>query len=166
MVAAGGRLIPEKVRRVLDQAGLEAIEFAERTTPTSPMAAAALGVEVGQIAKSLLFKGKDERFYMVLCPGDRRVSNAKLKAAVGVKTRMATAEETLAITGFPPGGVCPFGVEGVEVLLDRHLERWDTIYPAAGTDGSGVPMTLAQLESLTGARVADLTEPPAADRVI
>jgi prolyl-tRNA editing enzyme YbaK/EbsC (Cys-tRNA(Pro) deacylase) len=158
-------LIPDKVRRVLDRAGLEAIEFAEGTTPTSPMAAAALGVEVGQIAKSLLFKGKDERFYMVLCPGDRRVSNAKLKAALGVKTRMATAEETLAITGFPPGGVCPFGVEGVDVLLDRHLERWATIYPAAGTDGSGVPMTLAQLESLTGARVVDLTEPSAANRV-
>jgi prolyl-tRNA editing enzyme YbaK/EbsC (Cys-tRNA(Pro) deacylase) len=165
MAAAGDRMIPEKVRRVLDRAGLEAVEFDEGTTPTAPMAAAVLGVEVGQIAKSLLFKGKDERFYMVLCPGDRRVSNAKLKATVGVKTRMATAEETLTMTGFPPGGVCPFGVEGVDVLIDRHLERWATIYPAAGTDGSGVPMTLAQLESLTGARVADLTEPSAEDLV-
>ncbi|HKE13654.1 MAG TPA: YbaK/EbsC family protein [Kofleriaceae bacterium] len=157
-------MIPEKVKRVLGRAGLEAVEFAEGTTPTAPMAAAALGVEVGQIAKSLLFKGKDERFYMVLCPGDRRVTNAKLKAALGVKTRMASAEETLAVTGFSPGGVCPFGVEGVDVLIDQHLARWSTIYPAAGTDGSGVPMTLAQLESLTGARVADLTEPPGSDR--
>jgi prolyl-tRNA editing enzyme YbaK/EbsC (Cys-tRNA(Pro) deacylase) len=155
-------VIPEKVRRVLVSAGLEAVEFDEGTTPTAPMAAAALGVEVGQIAKSLLFKGKDERFCLVVCPGDRRVSNAKLKAAIGVKARMATAEETHAITGFSPGGVCPFGVDGVDVLLDRHLERWATIYPAAGTDGSGVPMTLAHLASLTAARVADLTEPPAA----
>jgi len=85
-------MIPEKVKRVLDGVGLAAVEFGEGTTPTAPMAAAALGVEVGQIAKSLLFKGKDERFYMVLCPGDRRVTNAKLKAAVGVKTRMATPE--------------------------------------------------------------------------
>lgn len=153
-------MIPEKVRRVLDGAGLAALEFGEGTTPTAPMAAVALGVEVGQIAKSLLFKGKDDRFYMVVCPGDRRVTNAKLKVAVGVKTRMATAEETMAVTGFSPGGVCPFGVDGVVVLLDRHLERWATIYPAAGTDGSGVPMTLAQLESLTGGRIADLTEPP------
>jgi len=153
-------MIPEKVRRVLDRAGLAALEFGEGTTPTAAMAAAALGVEVGQIAKSLLFKGKDGRFYIVVCPGDRRVSNAKLKAALGVKTRMATADETVAVTGFSPGGVCPFGVESVVVLIDRHLERWATIYPAAGTDGSGVPMTLAQLESLTGACIADLTEPP------
>ncbi len=155
-------MIPERVRLVLAQHGLAAIEFAQGTTPTAPMAAAALGVEVGQIAKSLLLKGKDERFYMVLCPGDRRVTNAKLKAALGVRTRMATAEETLAVTGFQPGGVCPFGVDGVEVWLDRDLERWPTIYPAAGTDGSGVPMTLEKLESITGARIADLSEPPGA----
>jgi prolyl-tRNA editing enzyme YbaK/EbsC (Cys-tRNA(Pro) deacylase) len=155
-------MIPEKVRSVLSLHGLEAIEFAEGATPTAPMAARALRVEVGQIAKSLLFKGRDERFYMVICPGDRRVTNAKLKAAVGVKTRMATAEETLAVTGFPPGGVCPFGVGGVEILIDRHLERWPLVYPAAGTDGSGVPMTLAELQAITGARTADLTEPPAA----
>jgi len=159
-------MIPEKVKRVLDGAGLEAVEFGEGTTPTAPMAAAALGVEVGQIAKSLLFKGKDERFYLVLCPGDRRVTNSKLKAALGVKARMATAEETVAVTGFSPGGVCPFGVQGVDVLIDRHLERWETIYPAAGTDGSGVPMTLAQLESVTGGRVADVTEPSGTDHAV
>ncbi len=155
-------MIPDRVRSILARHGLAAIEFAQGTTPTAPMAAAALGVEVGQIAKSLLFKGKDDRYYMVLCPGDRRVTNAKLKAAVGVKTRMATAEETVAVTGFPPGGVCPFGVEGVDVLIDRHLDRWPTVYPAAGTDGSGVPMTIAQLEEISGGRMADLTEPPGA----
>jgi prolyl-tRNA editing enzyme YbaK/EbsC (Cys-tRNA(Pro) deacylase) len=152
-------MIPEKVSVVLAQHGLAAIELTQGTTPTAPMAAAALGVEVGQIAKSLLLKGKDGRFYLVLCPGDRRVTNAKLKAALGVKTRMATPEETLAVTGFQPGGVCPFGVDGVEVWIDRDLERWPTIYPAAGTDGSGVPMTLEQLASITGARLADLSEP-------
>ncbi len=156
-------MIPDKVKHLLEGHGLAAIEFAQGTTPTAPMAAAALGVEVGQIAKSLLLKGKNERFYMVLCPGDRRVTNAKLKAALGVKTRMATAEETVAVTGFPPGGVCPFGVDGVEVLIDRHLERWPTVYPAAGTDGSGVPMTFEQLRAITGGRVADLSEPPGAD---
>jgi prolyl-tRNA editing enzyme YbaK/EbsC (Cys-tRNA(Pro) deacylase) len=155
-------MIPEKVKLLLARHGLAAIEFAQGTTPTAPMAAAALGVEVGQIAKSLLLKGKDDRFTMVICPGDRRVTNAKLKAALGVKTRMATAEETLAVTGFQPGGVCPFAVAGIEVVIDSGLARWSTIYPAAGTDGSGVPMTFAQLESITGGRVADLSEPPAA----
>jgi prolyl-tRNA editing enzyme YbaK/EbsC (Cys-tRNA(Pro) deacylase) len=154
-------MIPAKVADLLARSGLTATEFAPGTTPTAPMAARALGVEVGQIAKSLLFKGKDDRFYMVICPGDRRVTNAKLKAALGVKTRMATPDETSTVTGFSPGGVCPFGVEGLEVLLDSALERWSEIFPAAGTDGSGVRMTLAKLREITGARSADLSEPAA-----
>jgi prolyl-tRNA editing enzyme YbaK/EbsC (Cys-tRNA(Pro) deacylase) len=154
-------MIPARVAHVLARFGLQATEFAPGTTPTAPMAARALGVEVGQIAKSLLFKGKDEKFYLIICPGDRRVTNAKLKAALGVKTRMATADETSSIAGFSPGGVCPFGVEGVEVLLDSALERWSEVYPAAGTDGSGVRMTFGQLQQITGARSADLSEPAA-----
>jgi prolyl-tRNA editing enzyme YbaK/EbsC (Cys-tRNA(Pro) deacylase) len=50
-------------------------------------------------------------------------------------------------------------VEGVDVLVDSDLARWPTIYPAAGTDGSGVPMTFQQLQAITAARVADLSEP-------
>jgi prolyl-tRNA editing enzyme YbaK/EbsC (Cys-tRNA(Pro) deacylase) len=154
-------MIPARVAQELARLGLQATEFAPGTTPTAPMAARALGVEVGQIAKSLLFKGKDEKFYMVICPGDRRVTNAKLKAALGVKARMATADETSSVTGFSPGGVCPFGVQGIEVLLDSALESWAQVYPAAGTDGSGVKMTFGQLQQITGARSADLSEPAA-----
>jgi prolyl-tRNA editing enzyme YbaK/EbsC (Cys-tRNA(Pro) deacylase) len=74
---------------------------------------------------------------------------------------MATAEETEDVTGFRPGGVCPFGIEGVEILVDRSLERWATVYPAAGTDSSGVPMTCAQLLAITGGRPCDVAAPPA-----
>jgi prolyl-tRNA editing enzyme YbaK/EbsC (Cys-tRNA(Pro) deacylase) len=153
-------MIPEKVRRVLEANNLQAIEFEEGSTPTSVLAARKLGVAVGNIAKSLLFLGKDGKFYLLVCPGDRKVTNAKLKAALGTKSRMANAEETLAVTGFKPGGVCPFGVEGVEILLDRSLQEYDPIYPAAGTDSSGVPMNFATLKRITGGRDCDCTEAP------
>jgi prolyl-tRNA editing enzyme YbaK/EbsC (Cys-tRNA(Pro) deacylase) len=154
-------MIPEKVRRVLEAHGLKAIEFEEGSTPTSVLAAQKLGVAVGNIAKSLLFLGKDGRYRLLVCPGDRKVSNPKLKAALGVKSRMATAEETLAATGFRPGGVCPFGVEGIELLLDESLAAYGTLYPAAGTDSSGVPLDFETLKRITGGRLVDCTDPPA-----
>ncbi len=151
-------MIPEKVRRVLEANDLQAIEFEEGSTPTSVLAAQKLGVAVGNIAKSLLFLGKDGRYRLLVCPGDRKVSNPKLKAALGVKSRMATAEETLAATGFKPGGVCPFGMEGIEVLLDSSLADYGTLYPAAGTDSSGVPMDFETLKRITGGRLCDCTD--------
>ncbi len=150
-------MIPEQVRQVLSAHGLRAIEFAPGSTATSAMAAAALGVAVGQIAKSLLFLGKDGRFTMLLCPGDHKVSSAKLKMTLGVKARMARPDETLQSTGFEPGGVCPFGVSGMRILIDAALGQYDTIYPAAGTSASGVPMTFAQLVAMTHGEVGDFS---------
>ena len=155
-------MIPEKVRRVLEAHHLAAIEFEEGSTPTSVLAAAKLGVAVGNIAKSLLFLGKDGRYRLLVCPGDRKVSNPKLKAALGVKSRMATAEETLAATGFKPGAVCPFGLEGIEILLDGSLADYGTLYPAAGTDSSGVPLDFETLKRITDGRLVDCSDPPAA----
>jgi prolyl-tRNA editing enzyme YbaK/EbsC (Cys-tRNA(Pro) deacylase) len=149
-------MIPEKVRSVLEAHGLAAKEFAPGSTATSALAAQQLGVTVGQIAKSLLFVGKDGRYFMVICPGDRRLSNSRLKAVTGVKSRMATAEEALAATGFGPGGVCPFGVDpAITLYIERSLSQYPTIYPAAGTDSSGVPMTFDQLVAITGGTVGD-----------
>ncbi|MBN2553960.1 MAG: YbaK/EbsC family protein [Spirochaetales bacterium] len=150
-------MIPKKVQEILEHHGLRAIEFEPGSTPTAVLAARQLNVEVGNIAKSLLFVAKDGRYFMVVCPGDRKVANSKLKAAIGAKTRMANAEETLAATGFQPGGVCPFGVEGIEIILDAALRDYHTIYPAAGTDSSGVPMSFEDLRSITGGRVCDCT---------
>jgi prolyl-tRNA editing enzyme YbaK/EbsC (Cys-tRNA(Pro) deacylase) len=149
-------MIPEKVSKVLQTHGLAAIEFAPGSTATSVLAAQQLRVTVGQIAKSLLFSGKDGKLFMVVCPGDRRLSNAKVKAATGVKSRMATAEEALGATGFGPGGVCPFGIDpGIPIFIDRSLSEYATIYPAAGTDSSGVPMTFESLVAITGGTVGD-----------
>src|SRR5271157_1084045 len=149
-------MIPEKVRSILDAHGLSAKEFAPGSTATSVLAAQQLGVTVGQIAKSLLFVGKDGRFFMVVCPGDKRLSNAKLKAMTGVKSRMASAEEALGATGFGPGGVCPFGVDlSITLFIDRSLSQYPAIYPAAGTDSSGVPMTFDQLVAITRGTVGE-----------
>jgi prolyl-tRNA editing enzyme YbaK/EbsC (Cys-tRNA(Pro) deacylase) len=149
-------MIPDKVRKVLEAYGLAAREFTPGSTATSVLAAQQLGVKVGQIAKSLLFIGKDGRSFMVIAPGDRRLSSAKLKAVTGVKSRMADAGEALAVTGFGPGAVCPFGLDaGITLYVDGSLSAYDTIFPAAGTDSSGVPMTYQLLLKITGATVGD-----------
>ena len=143
-------MIPERVRTVLAANGLAAKEFAPGSTATSMLAARQLDTQVGQIAKSLLFVGKEGRFFMVVAPGDRRISSSKLKAVTGVKSRMAGGEETLAATGFGPGAVCPFGCDSeISVFIDRSLSAYETIYPAAGTDSSVVPMSFV-LVAITG----------------
>lgn len=149
-------MIPQKVREALEHHGLAAVEFEPGSCATSVLAAGRFGVEVSRIAKSLVFVGKDGRFFLVLCPGDRRVSSSKLKAATGVKSRMATPEETLQRTGFSPGGVCPFGVDGdIRIFVDSSLSRHSEIYPAAGTDSSGVPMSFEKLVEMTGGITGD-----------
>ena len=151
-------MIPDKVRRALEAAGLKALEFEPGSTPTAPLAAARIGVEVGQIAKSLLFRSKDGSYHLVVCAGDKRVSSSKLKALVGSKASMADAEETLRVTGFPPGGVCPFGLEGVSIWIDESLAAWPTVYPAAGTDSTGVPTSFESLLAITGGRRSSVTD--------
>ena len=149
-------MIPKNVKLVLDQHGLEALEFEAGSTPTSELAAAKIGCEVGQIAKSMLLKGKDGQFRLIVCAGDKRVDNKKLKAALGVKARFATAEETEVETGFTPGGVCPFAIDRLPILIDESLSRFEIIYPAAGNDASGVPVSFATLKELVGAEICDV----------
>jgi len=149
-------MIPKNVKLVLDQHGLEALEFEAGSTPTSELAAAKIGCEVGQIAKSMLLKGKDGQFRLIVCAGDKRVDNKKLKAALGVKARFATAEETEVETGFKPGGVCPFAIDRLPILIDESLSRFEIIYPAAGNDASGVPVSFDTLKELVGAEICDV----------
>ncbi len=150
-------MIPDKVKAILDANGLAALEFEEGSTPTAESAAAKIGVEVGQIAKSLLFQGASGRAAMIVCAGDKKISSGKVKRLCGEKMSMTSAEETFALTGFWPGGVCPFGVENIPIYIDESLSRWETIYPAAGTNSTGVPMTFAQLLSIAGGAACSVT---------
>ena len=150
-------MIPEKVQKVLKANGLSALEFEPGSTPTAEMAAARIGVEVSRIAKSLLFKAKDGAYYMVVCPGDKRLPSSALKRASGSKLSMTDPDETERVTGYRPGGVCPFAISGVKILLDKDLGKFETVYPAAGSDSTGVPTTLEQLASITGGELVDFT---------
>lgn len=150
-------MIPEKVTAVLKEHGLEALEYEPGSTPTAEMAAAQVGVAVGQIAKSILLRGKDGVYRMAILPGDKKLSSSAIKRATGFKHSMSSAEQTEEVTGFRPGGVCPFGVD-VEIFVDAGLEAYDKIFPAAGTNASAVPMTFGQLVEITGALVTQLTD--------
>lgn len=155
-------MIPEKVRRVLDAHGLRALEFEAGSTPTVEAAAARIGVERGRIAKSMLFRGASGRFALIVCAGDRRIVAGAVKRLTGEKMSMADAEETERATGYKPGGVCPFGLEGVDVYVDESLAAWPEVYPAAGNDATGVPVTYGRLLDITGGKPCAVTaEAPA-----
>jgi len=148
-------MVPEKVQRILTANGLTPLEFEPGSTPTVEMAARRLGVEPARIAKSLLFKTKAGAYVLVVLPGDKRVSSSAYRQTIGSKVSMTSPDETERVTGFRPGGVCPFGLEGVEILLDRDLGLYPSVFPAAGNDATGVGTTLDQLVRITGGRVVD-----------
>ena len=151
--------IPLKVQAFLESHELSALEFEPGSTPTAETAAQRIGVPVGQIAKSILFKGKDDMYRLVVAAGDKKINSGALKRATGAKHRMARAEETQEVTGFLPGGVCPFGLEdtSVVILLDKSLYEYDIVYPAAGTDATGVPLSPAYLHKITGGEQVEVT---------
>jgi prolyl-tRNA editing enzyme YbaK/EbsC (Cys-tRNA(Pro) deacylase) len=130
---------------------------------TSQEAADALGVAVGQIAKSVVFRRKsDEVAILVVASGDRRVDEKKVAQIVGPIGR-ADAQYVKAKTGFTIGGVSPLAhATPVVTLIDRELFRFDRVWAAAGHPHGVFPMTPAELEKLTGAPVHDVVQAPAA----
>ncbi|HEX8625544.1 MAG TPA: YbaK/EbsC family protein [Allosphingosinicella sp.] len=138
---------------------LPLIEVAE-STATVETAARALGVEPGRIAKTLAVRVKDDVFLLV-ARGDARLDNAKSKAEFAGRPRMLGAEETLALTGHPVGGVCPFGLANpLPVYCDVSLRDFERVYPAAGSLNSSVEVTPERLFELVGERWVDLCRLP------
>jgi prolyl-tRNA editing enzyme YbaK/EbsC (Cys-tRNA(Pro) deacylase) len=136
----------EKVREYFKRFGKEKdiIEF-EESTATVELAARRLGVEPARIAKTLSFKNGKEAI-LVVATGDAKVDNAKFKSEFNMKARMLTHEEVLEQTGHAVGGVCPFGLKkDIPVFLDLSLKRFDTVYPACGSDNSAIPLTCDEL---------------------
>lgn len=132
----------------------------EESTATVAEAAAALGVEPSRIAKSLTVR-VGELTFLLVTRGDARLDNGKSKAEFGARPRMLGPEETLALTGHPVGGVCPFALETpLPVFLDRSLEGFDLVYPAGGTLKSSVEVTPRRLFELVGERWVDLCRIP------
>ena len=130
---------------------------------TAQQAADALGVALGQIAKSIIFRRKSDGVaVLVITSGDRRVDEKKVAALVGALGR-ADADFVKAQTGFSIGGVAPLGhVVPPVALIDRELFRFAEIWAAAGHPHAVFRLTPADLERLTGAPVADVVAEVAA----
>ena len=126
---------------------------------TAQQAADSLGVQLGQIAKSIIFRRKsDDAAVLVVTSGDRRVSEKKVDAIVG-KTGRADADFVKARTGFSIGGVSPVGhTEPPVTLIDRELLRFDVIWAAAGHPNGVFQLRPQDLERLTGAPLADVAQ--------
>jgi prolyl-tRNA editing enzyme YbaK/EbsC (Cys-tRNA(Pro) deacylase) len=127
-------------------------------TKTAGDAAEAIGCEVGQIVKSLIFVA-DGRAVLVLTSGANRVDEAKLASRMGADVvRRATPEEARDATGFAVGGTPPFGHPNeVRTFIDPELLRHDVVWAAAGTPDSVFPITPQELLGTSGAQVADVT---------
>ena len=136
----------EKGRAYFRRFGMEdrVLEF-EVSSATVELAAQAVGVEGARIAKTLSFK-KGDSCILILAAGDARIDNHKFKECFGMKAKMPTPDEVLALVGHPVGGVCPFGInEGIEVYLDESLKRFTTVFPAVGSGNSAIELNLEEL---------------------
>ncbi len=147
--------LSEPVRRVADQLAQMGHACPPRwldvAARTAQEAADALGVELGQIAKSVIFRRRaDERAVLVVTSGDRRVDERKVAAHVGPIGR-ADAAFVKARTGFSIGGVAPVAhLEPPVVLIDRELFRFDRVWAAAGHPNAVFPLSPADLVRLSG----------------
>ena len=126
---------------------------------TAKEAASSLGCEVGAIVKSLLFKTNDD-FILGLVAGDKKASLNKLKKILNSKdVSMASADEVKKITGYTIGGVSQVGLlNEVDVLIDDSLERFDSLFAAAGHPNCVFKINFKDLQKITNGSVKEITE--------
>lgn len=152
---------PEHVQRVLDTFDLGlVVQHFDRSTFSSADAAAAIGCELGQIAKSLCLLIDGDPI-VVVASGDKKLSDAKLAKYFGVgrkKVKIANADQCVEIFGYAPGGVSPVGHrrDDIRIYIDETLARWPEIHAAAGTDRDNFSLTFDQLKTITNGTVLDV----------
>lgn len=167
MSATDSTALTDSTRRVA--AALQAAghphppQMLDSSARTAQEAADALGIVVGQIAKSIIFRRKsDGAAVLVVTSGDRRVDEKKVGALVGPIGR-ADADFVKEATGFTIGGVSPVGfIKPPVALIDRELQRFGEIWAAAGHPHAVFRLKPQDLERLTGAPVEDVVQAPAA----
>ena len=141
----------EKVREYFKGFGIEdkILEF-DVSSATVALAAQALGCAEQRIAKTLSLL-VDEKAVLIVCAGDVKIDNPKFKAQFHTKAKMLSPEQVPQLIGHAVGGVCPFAVnEGVRVLLDESLKRFETVFPACGSSNSAIELTIPELEKYSG----------------
>lgn len=147
-----------RVRAFLSTHGLaDGILVFSQSTKTAQAAAEAVGCELGQIAKSLVFVA-DGQPVLAVVAGDRRGDAVAIGAAVGATAvKLADPDTVLAATGYTVGSVSPFDLPvGLTVLIDESLGRFETVLPAAGTADSVVRIPFGHLIELSGGRLAPI----------
>jgi prolyl-tRNA editing enzyme YbaK/EbsC (Cys-tRNA(Pro) deacylase) len=155
----------QRVRDAAERKGVTLdITVFDQSTHTAQEAADAVGAELGQIVKSLVFvaPGEDGGLDPIIClvAGHNRVDIARLAAVTGERdVRRATAREADELTGFTIGGIPPIGhIRPVRVIMDPDLGRFETVWAAAGTPTAVFPVPPATLRTLANAIVAPMTE--------
>ena len=142
----------ERVRAYFRTLGREedVLEFPV-SSATVELAAQAVGCEGARIGKTLSFTHEGGAL-LIVCAGDAKIDNSKFKAQFHHKATMLTPEQVLEFTGDIIGGVCPFAIEhpNVTTYLDVSLQRFDIVYPAAGSANSAVKLSLPELEACSG----------------
>jgi prolyl-tRNA editing enzyme YbaK/EbsC (Cys-tRNA(Pro) deacylase) len=156
------------IQRVLDAAARKGVTLSVRVfdvgTHTAADAAKAVGAELGQIVKSLVFvaPGDDGGLEPILClvSGPNRVDIARLAAVTAEpEIRRATAREANELTGFSIGGIPPIGHgRAMRVIMDPDLGRFRTVWAAAGTDTAVFPVPPGTLRTLANAMVSPITQ--------
>lgn len=148
----------ERVARVLRDARVEArLEEFRRGTPTAEDAAAAVGCDLSQIVKSLVF-GCDGRWLVVMVPGDRRADKTKIGAAAGCeRVKVAGPDDVERATGFAAGAVAPFPLPSIDtILIDRGLLAHDVVWIGAGSRRHMAALAPSDLVRLARARAVDV----------
>ena len=152
---------PETVQRVssilLEKAVDARLQEFKQGTPTAEDAARAVGCELSQIVKSLVFVC-DGAYVLALVPGDARADEGKVAEAVGAHTvRIARAHEVVHATGFEPGAVAPFPQRAVaRAVMDRTLLQHKEVWIGAGSSAHMAAVAPVDLQRLAGARALDL----------
>ena len=128
------------------------LEF-DVSSATVDLAAAAVGVEGARICKTLSFKLKDGTGILIQMAGDAKIDNKKYKDKFGEKAKMLSPEEVPQYTNHEIGGVCAFGVtrDDVRIYCDDSMKRFETVYPACGSDNSAIGLSLEELFKFSNA---------------
>ena len=123
-----------------------------------PLPPRRIGVEPAQIAKTICLRVGDT-VMLVVASGTARLDNRKFKDRFGAKPRMLDAEEALAATSHPVGGICPFGLPApLPVYCDISLRAFDEVVPAAGATNAAVRLAPERIAALTGAEWVDVCQ--------
>lgn len=148
------------MQAALDAAGIEArVVEMPASTRTAVDAARAVGCEVAQIAKSLIFRGRDSGApLLVITSGTNRVDEARIAEVIGEPIEKASADFVRERTGYAIGGVPPAGhTEPIRTFIDEDLLRYDSIWAAAGTPNAVFELIPHDLSKLTNGTIVKVT---------